>query len=116
VTVLLFFIDKNDRYVIIISGLLRSKERKMFNFKHTLHISSALILSALSLSAFGSISDPCRSEPVESKRLFCQAINHLDANKCAQITNFDLRQHCVLQVKDGQRSVTWGLANKKPAS
>jgi len=76
----------------------------------------ALIMSILSSSAFCSISDPCKAESVESKRLFCQAINHLDASKCAQITNFDMRQHCVLQVKDGQRGTTWGLAPKKPAS
>jgi hypothetical protein len=76
----------------------------------------SLLLATLSCSAFCSISDPCRTESDENKRLFCQAKNHLDANKCSQIQNFDLKQHCVLQVKDGQRGTTWGLATKKPSN
>ncbi len=88
----------------------------MKQIKHSSKLFGTLLLTFFSSSAFCSISDPCKSEAVESKRLFCQAINHLDASKCAQITNFDMRQHCVLQVKDGQRVTTWGLTNKKPAS
>ncbi len=88
----------------------------MNQMKYSSKLLGTLFLSFFSLNAFCSISDPCKSEAVESKRLFCQAINHLDASKCAQITNFDMRQHCVLQVKDGQRETTWGIANKKPAN
>lgn len=84
--------------------------------KTSARLISSILLLTLSGVAYCSISDPCRSEPDENKRLFCQAINHLDANKCAQIQNFDLKQHCVLQVKDGQRGTTWGLATKKPTN
>jgi len=95
--------------------IVQLNEGQMSNFTLKIKVGTALLLAFHGLSAFCSISDPCRSEQVESKRLFCQAINHLDANKCSQITNLDMRQHCILQVKDGQRGVTWGLAKKKPA-
>lgn len=72
---------------------------------------------AMALSnAWGSTSDPCNTHESESKKLYCQAIYYMDANRCFKIENYELRQHCTLQVKDAQRHVTYQLAAKKPGN
>ena len=71
----------------------------------------------MSLSnAWGSTSDPCNTHESGSKKLYCQAIYYMDANRCFKIENYELRQHCTLQVKDAQRHVTYQLAAKKPGN
>ena len=63
--------------------------------------------------AWSSTTDPCTTEEAGSKKLYCQAIYYLDANRCYKIENFELRQHCTLQVKDAQRHVTYQVSAKK---
>ena len=77
-------------------------------------LSLGLLLSAM--NAWSSTTDPCTTEEPGSKKLYCQAIYYMDANRCSKIESYELRQHCTLQVKDAQRQVTYHVSSKKQSS
>jgi len=77
-------------------------------------ISLGLFLSLA--NAWCSTTDPCTTEEPGTKKLYCQAIYYMDASRCSKIENYELRQHCTLQVKDAQRQVTYRLTPKKQSS
>ena len=71
--------------------------------------------SVFCIYSIASITNPCKDEPSENARLVCQDKFELDATKCEKITNLDLKQHCILNVRERQRSVTWTLSSNKPS-